>query len=224
MKALSCWVNPSLSLEHLLGQPGVAVDVDLDGEREPGRQPDVDQAQVGIEEVEVEHALLPACVDQAGAVLAGDQLEAGAAFHAAEDADQPFADRPLSQELVDELVLAVGALEVVVLGAGLLGQALGVIDQGFGLFLGEVHEVAASDLEDMVDEPFEGRSVGDGQIALEDDAVEAGEHGDDQVGKLGDEARQRLHGVLLRVGASSNPILAGERRFCSSFLVAASPR
>ena len=110
--------------EHLLCQPGVAVDVDLDGEREPGRQPDVDQAQLGIEEVEVEHALRSACVDQAGPVLGVDQLEAGAAFHAAEDADQPFADRPLSQQLVDQLVFAVSTLEVVVLGTGLLGQAL----------------------------------------------------------------------------------------------------
>ena len=38
------------------------------------------------------------------------------------------------------------------------------------------------------------------QMSLEDDAVETGEHGDDQAGKLGDEARQRLHGVLLRKG------------------------
>ena len=95
------------------------MDIDLDAEGEPSCQPDVDQAQVGIEEVEVEHALRPACVDQAGAVLGVGQLEAGAAFHAAEDADQPFADRPLSQELVDELILAAGRLEVLVLGAGL---------------------------------------------------------------------------------------------------------
>jgi hypothetical protein len=37
-------------------------------------------------------------------------------------------------------------------------------------------------------------------MTLEDDAVEAGEPGDDQAGKLGDEARQRLHGVLLWKG------------------------
>ena len=43
------------------------------------------------------------------------------------------------------------------------------------------------------------------------------------IGKLGDEARQRLHGVLLRVGDASNPILVVERWFCSSSLVAASP-
>src|SRR5262245_45825866 len=61
-------------------------------------------------------------------------------------------------------------------------------------------------------------------MALEDDAVETGEHRDDQAGKLGDEARQRLHGVLLRKGGSANPILKVERRFCSSYLVAALPR
>jgi hypothetical protein len=46
-------------------------------------------------------------------------------------------------------------------------------------------------------------------VALEDDAIEAGEQGDDQGGQLGGEARQRLHGVLVRVGASANPILTG---------------
>jgi hypothetical protein len=115
-------------------------------------------------------------------------------------------------------------LQVSELGAGLLGQALGGVNQGLGLLLSEGHEVAPSDLEDVVDEAFQGRPIGEGQIALEDDAVKAGEHGDDQAGKLGDEARQRLHGVLLWVGAYSNPILAGERRFGSSFLVAALPR
>ena len=106
MKALSWRLNPSRRLSICLGQPGVAVDVDLDGEREPGRQADVDQAQLGIEEVEVQDALLPARVDQAGAVLAGDQLEAGAALHAAEDADQALEDRSLSEDLIDQLVLA----------------------------------------------------------------------------------------------------------------------
>jgi len=45
----------------------------------------------------------------------------------------------------------VGALEVVVLGTGLLGQAFGEIDQGLGLFLSEGHEVDASNLEDVID-------------------------------------------------------------------------
>jgi hypothetical protein len=40
---------------------------------------------------------------------------------------------------------------------------------------------------------------------LEDDAVKTGENGDDQAGKLGDEARQRLHGVLLPKGLVQTP-------------------
>ena len=159
------------------------------------------RAQLGIEEVEVQDALLSALVDQAGPVLAGDELEAGAAFHAAENTDQALENGPLSEDLIDQFVLADFALQESVFGPGLLGQSLGVLDHSLGLFLSESHEVLASDPEDMIDEPFEGRPVGDGQIALEDDAVKARQHGDDQAGKLGDEARQRLHGVLLRVRA-----------------------
>ena len=116
------------------------------------------------------------------------------------------------------------ALKESVFGAGLLGQSLGIVDEGLGLFLGEGHEVTPPDLEDVIDEAFEGRPVGDGQVALEDDAVKTREHSDDQLGKLDDEARQRLHGVLLQGGCLDNTILEAERRFCSSFLVAASPR
>ena len=65
----------------------------------------------------------------------------------------------------------------------------------------EGHEVGAADLKDVVDELLKSRTVVEGEVALEDDAVEAREHGDDQAGKLGDEARQRLHGVLLQVGS-----------------------
>src|SRR5262249_5907547 len=177
------------------------------------------------EEVEVQDALLPPRIDQARSVGAGGQPEAGAALQAAEDTDQALDQiGSLSQDLIDQLVLAMGPLKEAVFDAGLLGHPLGVVDHGVGLILGEGHEVAPSDLENVVDEAFEGWPIADGEVALEDHAVEAGEHGDDHAGKLGDEARQRLHGVLLRVGASANPILTGGRRLCSSYLVAATPR
>ena len=72
--------------------------------------------------------------------------------------------------------------------------------------------------------PIDGLPVGVGQIALEDDTVKTREHSDDQAGKLHDEARKRLHGVLLQDGCLDNTILAAERRFCLFFLVAAPPR
>jgi hypothetical protein len=68
--------------------------------------------------------------------------------------------------------------------------ALGAVDEGLGLSLGEGHEVSAADLEDVMDEALEGRPVGDWEVALEDDAVEAGEHGDDQAGKLNRAAQE----------------------------------
>jgi hypothetical protein len=46
-----------LSVSHLPGQPIVAVDVNLDGEGEPGLDADVHQAEFGIEVVVVENAL-----------------------------------------------------------------------------------------------------------------------------------------------------------------------
>src|SRR5262249_851060 len=87
-----------------------------------------------------------------------------------------------------------------------------------------LHEVTAAHLEDPIDEVFKFAGGRQGEMALEDDTVKTGEHGDDQVSKLGDEARQRLHGVLLRSGAGAIPILKAGRRSCSSYLVAALPR
>jgi hypothetical protein len=83
----------------------------------------------------------------------------------------------------------------------LLGEALGVIDQGLGLLLGENQEVAGADLEDVIDEAIEARPIGAGKVTFEDHGIEAGVHSEDQAGKLGGEARERLHGVLLRAGA-----------------------
>ena len=40
-----------------------------------------------------------------------------------------------------------------------------MLDQRLGLLLGEGHEVAPPDLEDVIDEAFEGRPIGDGRDA-----------------------------------------------------------
>ena len=75
--------------EELPGQPLVAVDVDLDREGEPRLQADVDEAELRVEEVEVEDALRPPREHQARPVLAADQLDGAAAFLDAENGDDP---------------------------------------------------------------------------------------------------------------------------------------
>ena len=64
----------------------------------------MDQAQLGIEEVEVQHALFGLLRrHQVGPALAGDQLEAGAAFHTTEDADQALVDRSFLQDFLSRM-------------------------------------------------------------------------------------------------------------------------
>ena len=214
-----------LLLHHLLGQPFVAVDVDLDGERQPGLQADVDQTELGIEEIVVEDALLSLPTDELGPLGSGDEREGRAGFQSAEDADEPLGNALVADEVLGPLILAELAGAIHVGAAGLLRPVLGVCDQAVGrLGCHGFQEVGAADFQDAINEVFEFAGSCQGEMALEDDAVEAGEHGDDQAGKLGDEARQRLHGVLLRNGARANPILKAERRICSSYLVAATPR
>jgi hypothetical protein len=101
----------------------------------------------------------------------------------------------------------VKALKESVFDARLPGQSLGALDQSRGLLPGKGHDLLASNLEDVIDEPFQGLAVGDGQVTLQDDPVKARSHGDDQPGKLGDEARRRLHGMFHWDWAGRNPIL-----------------
>jgi hypothetical protein len=76
------------------------------------------------------------------------------------------------------------AVEESVFDTGFLTKLLGVFDERLRLFFGESHEVAPPDLEDVVNEAFEGWPIGKWQISLEDDPIKTGEHGNDQGGKL----------------------------------------
>ena len=79
---------------QLSGQPIVAVDIDLRGKGEPGLNANVTQAELRIEEVEVQHALRPPGESEPGPALAIEKLDGATILHAAEDADQPLEDRP----------------------------------------------------------------------------------------------------------------------------------
>ena len=87
--------------------------------------------------------------------------------------------------------------------AGLLRPVLGVCDQTIGV-------LGASFFMKSLRRTFRTRSTKyrackrrRAQVPLEAHAVEAEEHSDDEAGKLDDEARQRLHGVLLREGLAN---------------------
>src|SRR5450759_707082 len=79
-------------LSHAAGQPLVSVEIDLDREREPGLQPNVDQPEDRIHKIKVQTQTFRLIADQMRTVLAELQLEALGLFHSRKHADQAFAD------------------------------------------------------------------------------------------------------------------------------------
>ena len=124
----------------------------------------------------------------------------------AEDADESLGDALVSDEVLGPLVLAELAGAIHVVTGSLLRPVPGMSDQTVRVLGGDgFHEVGPADLQNAIDEVLEFAGSRQGEMALEDDSVKTGEHSDDQAGKLGDEARQRLHGVLLRKGLVQTP-------------------
>jgi hypothetical protein len=195
------------ALKHLLSKPGMTVEGTLGSEMEPSCKPDMNQAQFGVNKVEVQDTLLPPRIDQAGATLAGLEIEAWTAFHAAENTDQTLADRTFPQDPVHDRFLAMRLWKKFVAGAGLLSQLFCVVDKDRGLFFSEGQEFAAPNPEQVVDEPLKCSRERDRQVACVANAVKTGEHRDDQTGRLGNEARQRSHGVLFQKWLEKAPPL-----------------
>src|SRR6516165_9327222 len=106
----------------------MTINANVNSEREPGRQPNVNQAQHRIKEIEVQDALLSPRLDEARTILIALESEAWTALHTAENTDESFADRTFAQDVVNDCFLAVRSLEVLVCSAGVLHQPLRVLD------------------------------------------------------------------------------------------------
>ena len=109
-------------LYHLLGQPFVAIDVDLDSERQPGLQAHMDQAELRIKEVIIEDSLLPGSADELGPFGARHECEGRTSFLSAEDTNESLGDALIADEVVGPLVLAELPCAIHVGSAGLPAQ------------------------------------------------------------------------------------------------------
>src|SRR5262249_7275209 len=192
----------------------MAVDVNLERIREPGLHAEVEQAKVGVEEVVVEDALRTPGEDQARSPVAIAELDRAAGFLAAQHTDQSLAEAALADDLLDQVFLAVLALQVVVGGLVLRGELFAVRDEDFGLLFQEIQEVGAAQAEGAVHKTVEVGFTEKGQMAFEDHAIKAREGGDKGSGKLGEKGIRCLHGVRLQRVWVSNTTLPAERRLC----------
>jgi hypothetical protein len=163
------------------------------------------EAELGVEEVEVEDALRPAGEHEPGPAIAVAEFDGAAGLLAAEDTDQALAETAFADLLLDEVFLAVASLKIDVRGVVADGEVFGVCDKEFGFFLREGQEIFALEAEAMIDEAVEVGLVGEGQVPFEDEAIMAAENGDNGRGELDEESVRRLHGVLLRKGACATP-------------------
>jgi hypothetical protein len=83
-------------------------------------------------------------------------------------------------------------------GVVLLGEGFGVGDEGIGLLFEEGEEVLALDAEGMIDKAIEVGVVTEGEVAPEEEAIQAAENGADGAGELDDKSVVRRPGVLLQ--------------------------
>jgi hypothetical protein len=186
--------------DQLLGEPVVAVRVDLECERRPGLQTDMDQAQLRVEEIVVKNALLPRPGHKLRPLLAGNEGERVAGFLSAEDADEAFFDAMFAKESFRPRLFFEGAGAIQIRSPRLASDVLGVLNEGLGeLRSDDVHEMATPHLEGPIDEFFELGQRRHGQMSLEDHAVETMQRANNKAGKLGDEAPYCIHGILPRL-------------------------
>ncbi len=108
---------------ELAGQPAMAVAIELQAERTPSRHPQIDQAQLGIDEVEVVMQAFAGIRPQEGAMrlLVVPGLVAVAGFHRRDDMHQAGMVAANGKHLGDDVLLA-----DVVLGKVFDGNASGM--------------------------------------------------------------------------------------------------
>ena len=190
-------------LRQLPRQPAVAVEVDLQAKRRPGRHPHVAQAELRVDEVEV--------VVQA---LAADRLEEGLAarlvvpgaiggtgLHGREDVHQTGMIAALGEDLLDPILLAerLELADELDLQPGLGGQALGV---GADLIAQRLGPAGIVEQADVARSEVARHRLGVADVrqgAGDHHPVEARQHAADLVLVLLDKGIHRLAPVLGRL-------------------------
>ena len=167
-------LEEDILLLHLAGQELMAIDINLTGERSPGLQTDMHQAEVGIEEVIIKDALRHSARHKNGAFIGIAKFERRTGFLDAQDADKTLLDVVLVALALGPGVLVDVALKIQIRSTELGRVILGMLHETLGPSVhGLLHEVAAPLLENVIDKPVQFLGARDGQMPLEDDPVEA---------------------------------------------------
>src|SRR5207248_9111615 len=157
---------------ELSSQPFVAVDVDLHGQGEPGGQADVQETELRIEEVEIEHEATAEIFLEVRSSFAVQDAEGGTSFHGGEDGNQAFGNALLPGELAGVVFFANLTFQKAKRATALLGQLLAVRFDSQGLLGAKRFEVLEEDAV-ICKEVLHALGIAEWQIALEDQAIRA---------------------------------------------------
>ena len=193
---------------ELAGQPAMPIAIELQTERAPGRHAQIDQAQLGVDEVEVVMQAFASIRPQEGAMrlLVMPGLVGVAGFHRRDDMHQAGTVATDDKHPGDDVLLA-----DVVLGNVFDGNASGTRQLGGALAhsiakrFGKSRIVEDPDLPGRKKSRHSLRVTGSRQCAGDDDPVIAGEHSGEALAVT---LRQRLTQLPLLLPASPAAILA----------------
>src|SRR5262249_17264801 len=177
-KALSARVKP-IPAAGSWGQPAMSVAIELQAERAPSRHAQIDQAQLGVDEVEVIMQAFAAVRPQEGAMRAFvvPGLVAVTGFHRRDDMHQAGIVATHGKNLGDEVLLADMALGNMFDGhASSTGQFASPVADAIAERFSKSRIVEDADLPRRQKCRHSLRITGPWQRAGDDDAVVAGEH------------------------------------------------
>jgi hypothetical protein len=175
------------------GEPVVPVETHLNGEGKPALEAQVHEAQLAVDEVEVETQALASRVDEARAPLAIDHLETLAGFHCGKHADQSLGDAVAGGDFAGLLLLADGTGQVNVGSPGFPSELLRVHLHPLGGLLDEALEIL-DQKPLLVHKVFHGPCPTERQVSFEQYPVKTGNDAPNLAGVLSQES---FHGALL---------------------------
>jgi hypothetical protein len=155
---------------HFSGEPGVPVEVDLHREGKPGLDAHVHEAELAIDEIEVQTQTLAWGVHQARAPLPIGQLEAPAGFDSRENTDETGGDAVPRSDGTGSFFLPDGVGEMEVGTVSLFSHPPGVLLDPLGLLRHKGFEVL-DQKPVAAHKSFHRLCPTDGQIAFEQNAI-----------------------------------------------------
>lgn len=178
---------------HLDGEPFMAIDGNLNDERKPGLDADVDKAELGMDEIIIETEAFAVCGKDTWPADAIADFEGGTGFQFGKDADQTAGNVQFLSDAAGFIVLADMAREILIRAVMFCGHGFGVQNQAIGLSLDELGEILDFEAAGGYKLIQTGGIIDGSEMSFEDDAVKAIEC----AGNLGDVFfDKQFHGVL----------------------------